>query len=417
MAPSKDNKDFASQGTESYGLDDGIKKERVILNIEREKISTLSLKKLKKNRFSGSLLNVFEKINLYMIEHSSVKVKEKATFFHLLSVMINAGIPMIRALRSLVSQMADNPKMAMIMEKIAEDVESGTSLSESFLIHDDVFNEQEIGMVQSGEASGQLTNVLENLASDAEKAHDIKSKIKNAMLYPIVIVLLLIAVVAAMMIFVIPMLKTLFESGGQELPLVTKIVVGISDAMFDYKYLIVAGTLGLIMFGIMFGKTDTGKYTYDRIKISIPIFGPLFKKAYLSRFARAMSNLLDSNISVIKALEITAHSIGNEVYTRRLLLSVEDIRQGIPMAESLTESPLFPPMMVSMIEVGEQTAQIPEITGKIAEFYEREVDNSVAGISKIIEPVILIVIGGTVAVVVAAIMIPIVRISNVTGVL
>jgi len=178
----------------------------------------------------------------------------------------------------------------------------------------------------------------------------------------------------------------------------------------------VAGVAVLVIAFMAFKKTSIGKFLLDKFKISIPIFGTLFRKSYLSRFARSFSNLLDSNISVVKAIEITGNSVGNEVYKRRLLISMEDVKQGIPIAESLTESDLFPPMLVNMMEVGEKTAQLPEITAKVADFYEQEVDTAVAGISKIIEPVILVVIGLTVGAVVASIMLPIMKLTDIAGV-
>ena len=237
------------------------------------------------------------------------------------------------------------------------------------------------------------------------------------MTYPIVIFFLLVAVVSAMMVYVIPKLKELFASTKGELPLVTKIVVGLSDFMVNNGLLLIAGALGFGLFFTFFKKTDQGRYILDDIKLKIPIFGNLFKEAYLSRFARSLSNLLDSNVSIVRTLEITANSIGNEVYKRRLLMAVEDIKQGIPLAENITASPLFPPMLVNMIDVGEKTAQLDEITAKVATFYENEVDTAVAGISKIIEPVILIIIGITVGTVVAAVMLPIMKLSDLSGAL
>jgi type IV pilus assembly protein PilC len=412
--------DFAVTGTESFDISNQEKNKKtgIVLTIQEEKGNGLLLqqKGVKGLESTGNFLkDIYNKVNHYFLSHAKVKTKDKSTFYHLLSVMINAGIPMIRALDSLSAQLVKTPRLQMIIEKISEDIESGSTLSDSLLSHPDVFMEHEIGMIQSGEASGQLSRVLENLAKDTEKAYMIKSKVKSAMMYPIVIFIFLIGVIVAMMVFVIPSLKGLFENTGNELPLITRIVVGLSDFMIEQKVVLMVGVLGFVLFIIIFKKTSIGRYIFDKIKITMPLFGILFKKSYLSRFARSLSNLMDSNISIIKAVEITGNSIGNEVYRRRLLLSVEDIKQGIPLAESLSESDLFPPMLVNMIEVGEKTAQLDEITGKVATFYEEEVDTAVAGISKIIEPVILVVIGLTVGSVVAAIMLPIMQLSDVAG--
>ncbi len=409
-----EKENFATVGTESFKLSGVEQSKKVVINIQEEKPEGVILddKAAKKLKITGNpLLDWYNHVNEKLVEHSKIKIQSKANFFHLLAVMINAGIPMVRALRSLEAQEA-SPRMKGIIEKMAESIEGGESLSEAMMEFPDVFTEQEIGMTESGEASGQISRVLNNLADDTEKAYMIKSKIKSAMMYPMIVFLLLIGVVTAMMVFVIPKLTDLFASSGNELPLITKIVVAISNFMINEKWLLITIILAIGFLFSIFRKTDFGRYAIDKFKISMPIFGPLFKKAYLSRFARSLSNLLDSNISIIKAMEITANSIGNEVYRKRLLLAMEDIKQGIPLAESLAESVLFPPMLINMIDVGEKTAQIDEIAGKVSQFYENELDNTIAGISKIIEPVVLVIIGVSVGTIVAAIMLPIMKLAD-----
>lgn len=409
-----EKENFATVGTESFKLSGVEQSKKVVINIQEEKSEGVILddKAAKKLKITGNpLLDWYNHINEKLVEHSKIKIQSKANFFHLLAVMINAGIPMVRALRSLEAQEASQ-RLKGIIEKMAESIEGGESLSEAMMEFPDVFTEQEIGMTESGEASGQISRVLNNLADDTEKAYMIKSKIKSAMMYPMIVFLLLIGVVTAMMVFVIPKLTDLFASSGNELPLITKIVVAISNFMINEKWLLMTIILAIGFLFSIFRKTDFGRYAIDKFKISMPIFGPLFKKAYLSRFARSLSNLLDSNISIIKAMEITANSIGNEVYRKRLLLAMEDIKQGIPLAESLAESVLFPPMLINMIDVGEKTAQIDEIAGKVSQFYENELDNTIAGISKIIEPVVLVIIGVSVGTIVAAIMLPIMKLAD-----
>lgn len=414
-----EQKDFATMGEETYKISGKeASKEPVIINIQEEKTAGIILDRADEKGFISSgntLVDWFRKINNYFAKNSGVKVKEKANFFHLMSVMINSGIPMVKALRSLVAQLDKSPRLKMIANQVANDIESGDRLSDAMLPYKNVFNEAEIGMVNSGEASGQLAKVLENLGKDAEKAYQIKSKVKSAMMYPMVIFGLLIVVVIGLMVFVVPKLTELFASMQGELPLITRIVVGTSNFLRDNGLVLMGGFLGVVLFLMMFKKTDAGKLAFDKFKLGVPIFGVLFQKAYLSRFARSLSNLLDSNVTIVKTLEITANSIGNEVYRRRLLLSIEDIKQGIPLAENLSGSPLFPPMLINMIDVGEKTAQLDEITAKVAVFYEDEVDTAVAGISKIIEPVILVFIGATVGTVVAAVMLPIMQLTNLSG--
>lgn len=411
----QEKKDFATTGTEVFKIGDKeATKERIVLNIQEVKSQGVILESGQKK---NPVVNLWKKINGFFASHAKIKVKEKATFFHLLSVMVNAGIPMIGALKSLTTQMDRSPHLQIVVGGLHDSIESGSSLSRAMLDYPKVFGESEIGMVQSGEASGQLSRVLENIGQDCEKAYAIKSKVKSAMMYPMVIMILLLIVVSAMMIFVIPKLTELFASLEADLPLVTKIVVGISDFLINHWPKLIIGIVGFFVLLKLFKKTEFGRYAMDNFKLHIPIFGKLLQEAYLSRFARSLSNLLDSNVSIVKTLEITANSMGNEVYRKRLLLAMEDIKQGIPLAENLTSTNLFPPMLVNMIDVGEKTAQLDEITAKVAAFYESEVDTAVAGLSKIIEPVILIIIGVTVGTVVASIMLPIMKLSNLAGTL
>lgn len=412
----KDN--FASSGTESFNLAGELTaaSSGVTLSIDEESEGVLL-----DNIAAGSTMNPnfflrwYAKINAYMVSKSGVKVKEKANFYHLLSVMINAGIPMVKALRSLVAQMSKSPRMATVVSTLATNIEDGGSLSGAMNQFSDIFSESEVGMIQSGEASGQLSKVLESLASDTEKSYMIRAKVKSAMIYPVVIFFLLIAVIVAMMVYVVPKLTELFATMGGELPLITRLVVATSNFLIANGIWLVLGLFAFTMLFSFLKKTSEGRYLFDKLKLKIPIFGGLLQKSYLSRFARSLSNLLDSNVSIVKTLEITANSIGNEVYKRRLLMSVEDIKQGIPLAENLSESNLFPPMLVNMIDVGEKTAQLGEITQKVALFYEDEVDTAVSGISKIIEPVVLIVVGLSVGTIVAAIMLPIMELANLSG--
>ena len=415
----KGQSNFANVGTESFDLTKEVAGNgvpMVNLTIDEEKDGVV-LEKDAAAMKGGGIIGLYNRLNKALMSRSSVKTKDKATTFHLMSVMINAGIPMVRALKSLYSQMDKNPRMQMVLAALALKIEEGGSLSVAMADFRDVFSDAEISMIESGEESGQLSRVLETLALDTEKAYMIKSKVKSALMYPIIVFLMLIAVMAAMMIYVVPKLTVLFESFGGDLPLITKIVVGISNFLINQGFLIAGVIFVGALFFYFFRKTYSGRFVIDGLKLKIPIFGELLKKSYLARFARSLSNLLDSDVSIVRTLTITADSIGNEIYRRRLMMAVEDIKQGIPLAENLTESSLFPPMLVNMIDVGEKTAQLDEITAKVAKFYEEEVDTAVAGFSKIIEPVILAFVGLGVGAVVAAVMIPVMKLSNLSGVI
>jgi type IV pilus assembly protein PilC len=397
--------------------------EAVILNLLEEDASDSAgtpielsgTKKFLMESTGNPITDAFNRVNLFFIKNSKVKADVKANFFHLLGVMINAGIPMIKALSALIRQSDKSPKMKLVIQDLVDSIVAGLSLSKAMQEFADTFTEQEIGMVQAGEASGQLSKTLEVLSHDAEKASSIKKKVKSALMYPAVIFTLLVAVIIIMLVYVIPQLTDLFSSIGSNLPLITRIIIGMSDFFINQKLILIAGVLIVVFSYIAASKTSQGRYYLDKIKLSIPIFGALFQKAYLSRFARSLSNLLDSSVTILKTIEITARSIGSEVYKRKLVLTMEDIKQGIPIAEAISESDLFPPMLVSMVEVGEKTAQLDTIMGQVADFYESDVDTAVAGLSKIIEPIMLVIIGLTVGAVVAAIILPIMQLSNLTG--
>lgn len=429
--PPKQAKDFAISEDETFKLQGAdasmakktAKDDSVILNIDDEDIV------LSKNgrKFLGQssaltldssgffLFDVFKKLNRYFVLHSNLKDQEKADFFHLLGVMINSGVPVIRSLKSLLNQVKVDSHLYLVIKDVLEKVESGQSLSEALAYHPDEFSEMEIGMIEAGEAAGQLNKALHNLATYIASKNEIKHKIKSAMMYPIVIVVLLFLVMTAMMVFVIPKMKELFDRASEQLPLITRIVIGISDFMNNYGGYLAAGILVFILLLMMWRKTDTGRYVWDSMKIRMPIFGKLFVKTYISRFARSLSNLLGSGVPIVKGLEITASAIGNDVYKRRIFLAGEDVKQGIPLAENLSDPKLFPVMLANMVEVGEKTAQMDVILDKIANFYEEEVSTTVAGIAKIIEPIVLVLIGLSVGAIAAAIMLPIMQLSNMAG--
>ena len=428
----KQAKDFVFTGKEIFDLKEkgatgtaagaAKKKDEVILNIDEDDVvlsgggrRILGGSSVVSESSGFFLVDWYRKVNRYFLLKSGLKADEKSNFFHLLAVMINSGIPVVKSLKSLMNQTSPDSHLYIVIEDLVRRVEEGQSLSESMSYHGEEFSEMEIGMVESGEAAGQLNKTLDNLATDIARREDIKHNIKSAMMYPVVIVLLLVSVMIVMMVFVIPKLTELFDRTAENLPLVTRIVVGTSNVMREYGLLMLAGLLVLALVVKYGRKTESGMYLWDKLKLNIPVFGKLFKMTYLGRFSRSLSNLMGSGVPIVKTLEITATSIGNEVYKKKLSLTIEDIKQGIPLAENLTDPKLFPSMIVNMIEVGEKTAQLDDIMMKVADYYENEVSVSVKGLSKIIEPLLLIIIGLSVGLVVAAIMMPIMQLSNLAG--
>lgn len=404
----------ASGATPKKPGDEG---KQIVLNIAQTSGGKVLLRrKASYTKLTGNpVIDTFRRLNDFLIDHTKIKIRDKATFFRLLAVMINSGLSLIKSLRTLALQQQKSPKLSRTLFEMADAVEGGKSLSEAMSFYPEIFDESQVGMVHAAEASGQLNKSLKELAEDTEKTASLIGKIRGALIYPVAILTLLVVVIFVMMVAVIPQMTKLFAQTGHELPLPTQILIGVSNFCQNSWPVIIIGALALVIGVSVWKKTRSGKFLWDYMMIKLPIFGALMQKASLSRFSRSLSSLMSSGIPIIRAIEITANAIGNEVYKRRLVLTAEDMKRGIPMAENMAESKLFPAMLVNMVEIGEQTAQLENVTLKVAEFYDEEVNTVVSALTKIMEPLIIVVIGVTVGGLVAAIMLPIIQLTNITG--
>ncbi len=345
-----------------------------------------------------------------------MKLRDKVTFYQLLAVMINSGVPIIRSLYVLSNQ-SPNPRLQKIIHGMAKRMEEGTSLSIAMEMYPTVFNEAERGMIASGEASGNLNEILKDIARQSEKTASILAKVKGAMIYPAAIIVIMLVSLFLMLTLVVPKLTALFTEGDRALPTSTKILIGLSEFAQESWGKILIGIVILILAFVYLKKKKKGKYSIDMTLLYIPIFGTLVRKVMISRFARMLGSLMKAGLPIVKALEINANAVGNDVYKRRIQYASQDVAQGIPLGENLTGSEfLFPPMVASMVLVGEQTANITEVSSKIADFYDGEVDTAVSALSKLMEPVILVVMGSVVGFIVAAIMQPIMSLSDLSAV-
>lgn len=372
--------------------------------------------KLKTGRLTGNvILDTFYRINDWFISKSRVSYRDKAIFFRLMAVMINAGVPLIRALDTLSAQMSKVVKLSRIILEMARKVESGAKFSDTLRSYPDVFSEAEVGMLRSGEATGQLNQVLSQIATQLEKAAGLRSKVIGALIYPAVVIALLVGVVIVMMVVIVPKMMTFFISSGKELPLPTRILITLSHFFQNYWMPTMLGVIGVFLAINVWKKTPAGRYEWDSFKLKIPLIGKLLKKSLLAQFMRQFSDLLTSGIQITQALRIVAGSLNNQVYRQRLELAAQDIEQGIPLAETLNDPRLFPGMIVNMLQVGEQTAHLEVVSEKVADYFDEEVDAMVKGLTKAFEPIMLIVIGTVVGGMVAAIMLPIMDLSNIAG--
>ncbi len=391
-----------------------VSEEKIVLSIEEGAVPVSLLKeasqKLKDEK------NFFVRLDEAVKSFGKPNPKDKATFFRLMAIMINAGIPLIKSLDTIMDQTVNHRLKTAIFE-IARGIEKGGTLSESMARYPNIFSDGQLGSIRSGEASGQLNKVLKQLAIEVEKSASIGRKVKGAMMYPAFIMVVMIGVVAAMMILVVPKIAEIFTQTGKELPPLTRVVIATSHFMQNQWAWIFGGVFGIILAFIGARRTVQGRYATDWLVLHTPLFGSLMRKSILARFSRSLGNLLSSGVPIIQGLIINAKGLGNEIYKKRVMLASEDISRGIPLGESLRDTPEFPAMMVQMIAVGEETAQLDNIAAKIAEYYEDEVDTEVAGLSKVLEPAILLVVGVVVGGIVAAIMLPIIQLTQTSGAL
>jgi type IV pilus assembly protein PilC len=321
------------------------------------------------------------------------------------STMIGAGLPMVQCLEILGSQ-AERPEMRRIVNDVRESVSSGTTLSEALSKHRKVFDELYTNMVEAGEVGGALDTILVRLAVYREKADALVRKVKGAMVYPAVVVVVAIGVTSAMLTFIVPVFAKMFEGLGAELPAPTQIVLNISNFLQNnillMLFLIVAGALGF-RFWV---KTDGGKLAFDKFMLKTPLFGTLIRKSAVARFTRTLGTLLQSGVSILDALDITAKTAGNKVIQLAIRKSVLSIAEGDTITAPLKESGVFPPMVTQMIHVGEKTGGLDDMLGKIADFYDEEVDAAVSALTSIIEPVIIVFMGAVIGGILIAMYLP-----------
>jgi type IV pilus assembly protein PilC len=342
-----------------------------------------------------------------------IKLSDLVVFSRQLATMINAGLPIVRALYVLPEQ-TENPKLKDVVIAVRKDVEAGLSLSEALEKHPEVFSRLYVEMVKAGEIGGILDGVLLRLADQLERDQDLRRKIRSAMTYPIVVLVLAILAASFMLIFIVPVFAKMFQDLGGTLPLPTRICMLISDILTSiFGVLVYAGmALAVVMF-LRWKKSESGRKVWGRAVLRIPAkIGDVVKKATLARFARTLATLSAAGVPILQAIEITATSSGNWVMESSLLKSRDAIREGIPLYKPLEQEPVFPPMVTRMIAVGEETGDVDGMLTKIAEFYESEVDAAVKALTSIIEPLMIVVVGAIVGAIVISMYLPMFEIFN-----
>ncbi|MDH3732112.1 MAG: type II secretion system F family protein [Gemmatimonadota bacterium] len=372
-------------------------KDHVIAYLRKQKLIPVSVREKPKDISLG--------------QRKRVKARDLVIFTRQFSTMINAGLPLVQALDILARQ-TENAMLKKAVGDVVYDVEAGNTLADALKQHPKVFSSLYTNMVSAGESGGLLDTILMRLATFLEKSEQLQRKVKGAMIYPGVVLSVAVLAIAILLLFVIPVFETVFASFGQTLPLPTRIVIGLSNALESYWWMIL---LGMVVAGFGFKRwisTRNGRLQFDRMLLRMPILGSLVRKAAISRFTRTLGTMLSSGVTILDGLEITARTAGNRVIHDAVMQSRTAIAGGKSIAEPLKESEVFPPMVTQMIHVGEETGDLDGMLSKIADFYDDEVDVAVENLLKVLEPALIVVLGTIVGGMIVAMYLPIFGLVN-----
>ena len=379
---------------------EAVSEEAVKAQLTRQRITPTKVKKKPKD--------LFENVSFLQ---PKVKNRDVILFARQFSTMIDAGLPIIQCLDILYSQQA-NATFKKMLKEIKESVEGGATLAEALKKYPKQFDSLFVNMIAAGEAGGILDSILRRLAAYMEKTAKLKAQVKGAMTYPIVTLIIAVVVLAVILVFVIPVFEEMFADFGGELPVPTQIVVAMSDMV---KSKIIYIVIGLVLFGIAFKKTygtEKGQEVIDNLLLKIPVFGDLLRKVAVAKFTRTMGTMLTSGVAILEALDIVAKTAGNKTVENAIYKVRKGISEGRTMADPLAASGVFPSMVCQMISVGESTGALDAMLGKIADFYDEEVDQAVENLTALIEPFMLVFLGVTIGGLVVAMYLPIFKMAG-----
>ncbi|MFH1562719.1 MAG: type II secretion system F family protein [Nitrospirota bacterium] len=394
-------------GTVVTGSVEAESQRSVILRLKQQHLMVISAEEERLNPFMESL----NKMSFALLNR--VGLKDLVLFSRQLSTLINAGIPIVQCLNVLIDQV-ENKNFKNIIMMIREDIEKGASITMAMSKHPGVFNQLYTSMVKSGESGGVLDEVLERISSYLEAVQSLQRKVRAAMAYPAVVSVVAGGIVLFLLTFVIPAFKGVFDSFGAKLPLPTQLLINLSDLMRAYlPYMILFGVMIFIVVRLLVTKTEKGRITFDSLCLKIPVFGPLIRKIAVSRFARTLGTLVRSGVSILEALEIVAKTSGNKIVELAVMGARSAIREGERITDPLRECGVFPPMVIQMVSVGEETGALDNMLMKVADYYDREVDMAVSALASLIEPLLIVVLGVVVGAIVICMYLPIFMMSSI----
>jgi type IV pilus assembly protein PilC len=372
----------------------------LILSLKKKRVTMTSAKEKSKG------------LKLSLTGERGVSTKDLAVFTRQFSTMINSGLPLVQCL-DILSKQAEKDNFRKLITQTMRDVEAGSTLADALARHPAVFTDLYVNMVEAGEAGGVLDVILARLASYLEKMDSLKRKIKSAMMYPTVVLVVTIAATAFMLVFIIPTFAKMYSDFGGELPAPTRIVMALSSFLRT-KWWLLGGMLAGAFFTVKkYHSTQDGKATIDRMLLRIPVLGDVLLKASIARFTRTLGTLVSSGVPILEGLDITAKAAGNTMVKNAVLKTRASISSGQTIAGPLRDSEVFPPMVVQMISVGEETGALDEMLSKVADFYDDEVDSAVDAMTSVIEPIMIVMMGGVVGGMVVAMYLPIFKLVSV----
>lgn len=335
-----------------------------------------------------------------------IKPKEVAVFTRQFATMVDSGLSISRSIAVLANQV-ENKHFAIVLRKVHDDVDSGTALSGALAKHPKVFDELYVAMVAAGEIGGSIDLVLRKIAENLEKQVELNRKVKGAMTYPIIVVCVIAVIVTVMMVVIVPIFKKLFASLGGKLPFPTRILITISNTLASWRVALVILFVGIGAFlFVRWIKTDKGRHVWDQFKMRPPVFGPVTHKAALSRFAATLSSLLSAGVPAMEALDITATASGNIIVSDAIQEVKARVREGTSFADPMTKLDVFPPLVVQMVEVGEQTGALDDMLQRLSDFYSDEVDQTVDNLTSILEPFLVVIMGVVIGAIIIALYLP-----------
>ncbi|MEY2906774.1 MAG: hypothetical protein RLZZ408_1245 [Verrucomicrobiota bacterium] len=353
------------------------------------------------------------KINIPFLEKKTIKGKTLMIFTRQLATLIDAGLPLLRGLTVLGKQEPD-PVLKKTINQLAEAVQGGGTFSDGLTAHPRIFNKLYVNMVKAGELGGVLEVVLNRLAEFQEKAQKVKGKVQSAMMYPAIVMVIAIIIMGFLLVFIVPKFEQIFADmlGGKPLPLLTQIVVGASRAIQQNILLIIGGVVGLV-FGLKYAiSTPKGAVLFDQFMLKAPLFGDLTRKNGISRFTRTLGTLVTSGVPILQALNITKETAGNAIISNAIAKIHDAVKEGESIVRPMEASGVFPAMVISMVDVGEETGQLPEMLLKVADLYDDEVDNAVAGLTSLMEPIMIVFLAVVVGSIVIALFLPLIGIIS-----